>query len=306
MPYINYFLVGPIGLGLRKLVQREIPISDQEAFGCMNNALLHGSNLWDAGEVFSSSLSSGTLGLLSRYFRKYPENIERVFLTVTVGKIEDSDTEAFLNSLKEITSALRGLKKIDLLNCQVVEDAPMTEEFIKIMNDFVNKGVVRCIGLWEPSLEVIQRVRDIANISAVRVEYSLLSRDIEVNGIKALCHNLGIPIIATAPLLHGILTGDSKIMEELKNKEKHILSNNEDREAVRMILSKVSSLDSFAIRNDMTLTEVALSFILGTGKAGIIPIPCSDTLDYVGENLGAFSKVLSFEQLDELYDIVQQ
>lgn len=75
------------------------------------------------------------------------------------------------------------------------------------MVELKKEGKIRYLGLSEASAETIRRAHKVHPISAVQVEYSLWTRDIEDNGVLATCRELGIAIAAYSPLGRGFLTG---------------------------------------------------------------------------------------------------
>lgn len=58
-------------------------------------------------------------------------------------------------------------------------------------------------------------MHSIVPVSAVEIEYSPWSLDIESNGILATCEEFQIPIVAYSPLGRGMLTGTIKKFEDL-------------------------------------------------------------------------------------------
>lgn len=68
-------------------------------------------------------------------------------------------------------------------------------------------GKIRHIGLSECTPRTIRRAHAVHAVSALQVEYSLFSRDVETNGVLATARELGIAVVAYAPLGRGMLTG---------------------------------------------------------------------------------------------------
>ena len=74
------------------------------------------------------------------------------------------------------------------------------------MATLVAEGKVGAIGLSEASGDTIRRAAKIHPIAAVQSEYSIFSRDIEVDVIPA-CLEVGASLVAYSPLGRGMLTG---------------------------------------------------------------------------------------------------
>jgi aryl-alcohol dehydrogenase-like predicted oxidoreductase len=77
------------------------------------------------------------------------------------------------------------------------------------MAELVKEGKVKYLGLSEVSSSTLRRAHAVHPISAVQVEYNPFSLDIERKDIGLLetCRELGIALIAYAPVGRGLLTG---------------------------------------------------------------------------------------------------
>ena len=71
------------------------------------------------------------------------------------------------------------------------------------------QGKVRYIGLSECSANTIRRAHKIHPVSAIQVEYSVFTLDIEHpdRDILRTARELGITVVAYSPLGRGLLTG---------------------------------------------------------------------------------------------------
>ncbi len=73
--------------------------------------------------------------------------------------------------------------------------------------ELVTKGIVRYIGLSEASAESIQKAAAVQSITALQIEYSLWTRDIETEVLPTI-RELGIGLVAYSPLSRGFLSGE--------------------------------------------------------------------------------------------------
>jgi aryl-alcohol dehydrogenase-like predicted oxidoreductase len=80
---------------------------------------------------------------------------------------------------------------------------------IREMAKLVEAGKVKYLGLSEVSAETLRRAHAVHPISAVQVEYSPFTLDIEDPKIALLkaCRELGVTVVAYSPLGRGLLTG---------------------------------------------------------------------------------------------------
>ena len=74
------------------------------------------------------------------------------------------------------------------------------------MSEVLREGKVRHLGICEAGAATIRRAHATHPLSAVQIEYSLWTRDVEAE-ILPLCEELGIGFVAYSPLGRGFLTG---------------------------------------------------------------------------------------------------
>jgi aryl-alcohol dehydrogenase-like predicted oxidoreductase len=71
----------------------------------------------------------------------------------------------------------------------------------------IKEGKVLHFGLSEPSATTIRRAHAVQPVSAVQNEFSLWTRNVELNGILATCEELDIGLVPWSPVGQGFLTG---------------------------------------------------------------------------------------------------
>ena len=74
------------------------------------------------------------------------------------------------------------------------------------MEELVEAGKVRHLGLSEAGADTIRRAHAVHPITALQTEYSLFTRDLE-DEILPVIRELGIGLVPYSPLGRGILTG---------------------------------------------------------------------------------------------------
>jgi aryl-alcohol dehydrogenase-like predicted oxidoreductase len=81
------------------------------------------------------------------------------------------------------------------------------EEVAGVLKDLIKQGKVLHFGLSEASAKTIRRAHAVQTVSAVQSEYSLWTRNVELNGVLATCKELGIGFVPWSPVGAGFLTG---------------------------------------------------------------------------------------------------
>jgi len=95
---------------------------------------------------------------------------------------------------------------IDLYYIHRVDPAVPVEDTVGAMSALVREGKVRFLGISEAAPQTIRRAHATHPMTAVQIEYSLWTRDVE-GGVLDTCRELGIGFVAYSPLGRGFLTG---------------------------------------------------------------------------------------------------
>ena len=86
----------------------------------MRAALAHGANNWNGGELYGTP-EANSLQLLNEYFKKYPEDAEKVVISIKGGLLPgqmapDGSKKNVQRSIDECLKWL-GSKSLDLFEC---------------------------------------------------------------------------------------------------------------------------------------------------------------------------------------------
>ena len=84
------------------------------------------------------------------------------------------------------------------------------------LKELVEEGKIKYVGLSEASASTIRRAHAVHPITAVQLEWSLWSRDVEEEIIPT-CRELGIGIVAYSPLGRGFFSSGPKVLENLED-----------------------------------------------------------------------------------------
>ena len=167
----------------------------------MRAALDSDCNFWNAGEFYGTP-DWNTQKLLAAYFEKYPEDANKVVLSVK-GAFDyttfrpDASIEGLKRSLDKIHLDLAGTKRVDIFECARVDpETPLEVTLNYLVEEYVSKGIIGGIALSEVSADTIRRAAKVTKIVAVENELSLWSTDVLENGVSEACAELNIPLVA--------------------------------------------------------------------------------------------------------------
>ncbi|KAI8936423.1 hypothetical protein NX059_006831 [Plenodomus lindquistii] len=285
--------IGSIGYGLMGLTWRASPPSQSQSFDAMRTALSKGANFWNGGELYGSP-ERNSLHLLNEYFTKYPEDADKVVLSIKGGLVPgqmkpDGSREGVKRSVEECLKVLDGKKFLDLFECARVDPNIPIEDTISYIAEYVKAGKLGGISLSEVGAASIRKAAKVHPIAAVEVEYSLWSTDILENGVASTCAELGIPIVAYSPLGRGFLTGKYKRHSDI---EKDSMLHHMPRfqpEVFDENIKLLHAVEDIAKAKNATPAQIALGWVLAqSGTKGmpiIIPIPGATTSERIEENM---------------------
>ncbi|XP_022739146.1 perakine reductase-like isoform X2 [Durio zibethinus] len=215
--------------------------------------------------------------------------------------IEVKGTPDHVRACCEASLKRLDVEYIDLYYQHRVDTSVPIEETMGELKKLVEEGKIKYIGLSEASVDTIKRAHTVHPITALQMEYSLWTREIE-DEIIPLCRELGIGIVAYSPLGRGFFGGKA-VVETLPNGSQlanHPRFTGENLEKNKLLYSRFSDL---AIKHACTVPQLALAWLLHQGE-NIIPIPGTTKVKNIIDNVGSLALKLRQEDLKEICDAV--
>jgi len=139
-------------------------------------------------------------------------------------------------------------------------------------------------------VDPIRRAAKVHPIAAVQSEYSIFSRDIEVDVIPA-CLEVGASLVAYSPLGRGLLTGRFRA-EKLCEGDWRSTTPRFQGEAYAANVALAEELEAVATAKSCTPAQIALAWVMGRG-AHILALTGTTKLEHLKANLGACDLELS-------------
>lgn len=169
------------------------------------------------------------------------------------------------------------------------------------MADAVAAGKVRAVGVSNYSAAQV-RIAQAAlaergiPLASNQVEYSLLHRAPEVNGVLDACRELGITLIAYQPLAQGVLTGKYRPGDRPKGIRRFGRYFRGD--PLNKAQPVLSLLGEVGDRYSKTPAQVALRWLIE--QEGILPIPGAKNGRQAASNAEALSFTLVAAEIEAL------
>ncbi|KAF1979766.1 Aldo/keto reductase [Bimuria novae-zelandiae CBS 107.79] len=291
MPSILGMRVGPIAFGMMHLTFPRKPV--EQCFLAMRAALDSGCNFWNAG-TFYGTPEWNSITLLQEYFKKYPEDADKVVLSVKACYDPQSrrpygSPELVKKDLDYILGQLKGIKSIEVFECARVDpDVPVETTLKFIDEEYVKKGLVGGIALSEVSATTIRRAAKVTKIVAVENELSLWTTNALENGVLEACSELGIILLAYSPIGKGMLSGEIKTLDDLDQDDVRRLFPRFYPENFAVNIQLVEQARGLADKKGCTPAQFAINWVRSLsskpGMPEIIPLPGSTKASRVEEN----------------------
>jgi aryl-alcohol dehydrogenase-like predicted oxidoreductase len=203
-----------------------------------------------------------------------------------------------------VTASLKRLKMSSIDLYQVHFPAPSFLSQSGLMNalaDEVEQGRIKAIGVSNYSAEQLREAhRFLARrgvpLAVNQMRYSLITREIETNGVLAAARELDVTILAYSPLAQGLLTG--KYTATNPPTGARSLDRRFQAAGLRKIQPVLDKLQELGDKYSKTPAQVALNWLMC--QPGVIPIPGIKTATQVEQNAGALGWGLSADEVMEL------
>jgi aryl-alcohol dehydrogenase-like predicted oxidoreductase len=143
-------------------------------------------------------------------------------------------------------------------------------------------------------------------LAANQVEYSLLQREIETNGILDAAQELGVTIIAYTPLASGLLTGKYHKNPELLQNRSRLNKTERARRNMERSRPVVAALEEIASQHGATPAQVALNWLIHFQGETVVTIPGATKPGQAAESAGAMGFRLTDDQMARLDELTRQ
>ena len=268
-----------------------------EVEAAFKTSLDAGVNFFDTAEVYGNGLSEELLG---QFIKKtsQPVQIATKFGPVPWRITRKSVSDALSASLKRLQ-----VEQITLYQVHWPFTFLLSQEtLMNALADEVKKGRIQAVGVSNYTAEQMREAHKILAARGVplatnQVRYSLLSRQVEKQGIVGAARELGVTILAYSPLAQGLLTGKYNA-QEAQPAGARKFDSRFSKSGLEKIELVMSTLRKMGKRRDRTPAQVALNWLIC--QNGVIPIPGAKTAKQAAENAGALGWHLSQDEVNQL------
>ncbi len=266
--------------------------TDADIEAAFRTSLEAGVNLVDTAEVYGTGRSESLLGqflkttqtpvLVATKFMPFPWRLNRRALT-----------NALHRSLERL-----GLARVDLYQIHWPFPPYPVEVWVEELAKVLQAGLTRAVGVSNFDKNQMQRAYTTLTkydlpLASNQVEYHLLDRTVEKNGLLDRCKEMGIRLIAYSPMAKGFLTG--KYTPE--NPPRGVRGNGAVAKLKRVqpLIDLMKEIGNS--HGEKTPAQVALNWVICKGA---LPIPGAKTASQAAQNVGAVGWRLTAEEVAAL------
>ena len=179
------------------------PKPEQEMIDLIHYAVDKGVTFLDTADVYGPHTNEILVGKAIKGIRHKVE-----IATKFGGKVDGSKIQgdpAYVRAACEASLKRLDIDCIDLYYQHRVDVTVPIEATMGELKKLVEEGKIKYVGLSEPSASTIRRAHAVHPITAVQVEWSLWTRDVEEQ-IISTCRELGIGIVTYSPVARGFFS----------------------------------------------------------------------------------------------------
>ncbi|OGM50531.1 hypothetical protein ABOM_000887 [Aspergillus bombycis] len=297
------------GLGLMGLSMfYGVPMSNEDRLKFLDNAHARGVTFWDAADVYADNED-----ILATWFKKSGKRKD-IFLATKFGIQQHPGLPSTIHNDPEYVreACLRSRSRlglvdgdaIDLYYCHRIDPEQPIEVTVRAMQQLVDDGLVKYLGLSECSADTLRRAHRIHPISAVQVEVSPFAVDAFRNGLVDACGELGVAIVPYSPFSRGFLTGKFRSVNDFDANDRRRILPRFSEVNFPKNLAIVNRMEELASNKNCSVGQLTLAWLRSTGKM-VIPIPGTTKIPNLEENLGSLDVKLSPKDLEDINDVIQ-
>jgi len=261
-------------------------------------SMAEGVTLLDTAEMYGNGASERIIGEMLREggFEGTPV-IATKFAPLPYRFSAKSLLEAVDKSLERL-----GIESIDLYQIHFLSPILKINGLMDALAETVKAGKVRRVGVSNYGADQMQRAHDrLAShgvpLASNQVEYSLLQRAPETNGVLEASRDLGVTLIAYSPIAQGLLTGKYSPGDRPSGLVRR-MGRAFGEQNLKKIEPVVNLLREIGEAHNKQPVQVALNWLIT--QRNVLPIPGAKNERQARQNAGALGWEMAGDEAEKL------
>ncbi|MGB7440267.1 MAG: aldo/keto reductase [Coleofasciculaceae cyanobacterium] len=262
-----------------------------------------GISFFDTAEVYGLGESESLLGRFMKQQNR-PVQIATKYFPWPWRFGAQAVSDALTESLKRLQ-----VEHVELYQVHWPYSLLVSQEtLMSALAEEVKRGKIGAVGVSNYSAEQMREAHRYLAARGVplavnQMQYSLLHRNIESNGVLNAARELGVTILAYSPLAQGLLTGKYTVENYLEPTGARRIDPRFSKNGLEKIAPVVRLLRELGEKYQRTPAQVSLNWLIAQG--GIIPIPGAKNAEQAKQNAGALGWELSEEDAARLDQVTR-
>jgi aryl-alcohol dehydrogenase-like predicted oxidoreductase len=276
---------------------KEYDRSDVEK--AFRTSMAEGVTVVDTAEMYGNGASERIIGEILREggFERRP-----VIATKFAPLPYRLSARSLLSALDKSLERL-GIETIDLYQIHFPNPLLRIDNLMDALAEAVRAGKIRRVGVSNYGTDQMRRAHERlashgVSLASNQVEYSLLHRAPETNGVLEASRDLGVTLIAYSPIAKGLLTGKYGPGGDRPAGLVRRMGKAFGEQNLKKVEPVVNILREIGEAHDKRPAQVALNWLITQRNS--FPIPGAKNEQQARENAGAFGWQMTGEEAEKL------
>ncbi|KAL3149998.1 hypothetical protein ABBQ38_013354 [Trebouxia sp. C0009 RCD-2024] len=277
--------------------------TEEESIAVIHRAIELGVTLLDTSDIYGPFTNEKLVGRALEGKRSQVQLCTKFACKFTKeGNMTVDGSRKYVREACEASLKRLNTDYIDLYYMHRMDPKTPIEETMAELKALVGEGKIKYVGLSEVGPDDLRKAHKVHPISAVQLEWSLWTRDVEKD-LVPVCRELGVGVVCYSPIGRGMLAGKYSKPEDIDPNDFRSKNPRFLGEAFAKNIKLVENVKKLAAKKNVTAGQMALAWLQHQGK-DVFPIPGTKRLKYLEENAAAVGIQLSKQELKELENAV--
>ncbi|KAI3723387.1 hypothetical protein L2E82_34919 [Cichorium intybus] len=276
------------------------PKPEPDMIKLIQHAVNAGITLLDTSDIYGPETNEILIGkALTGVVREKVQLATKFgFMYESSNHMEVSGDPAYVKHACEASLKRLGVDCIDMYYQHRIDNRVPIEITMGALKELVEEGKIKYVGLSEASASTIRRAHAVHPLTAIQLEWSLWTRDVEEEIIPT-CRELGIGIVTYSPLGRGFFSSGPTMVEKLEDGDLRKFLPRFQPENIEHNKIMFERVNEMAAKKGCTPSQLALAWVHHQGN-DVVPIPGTTKIENLEQNIKALSVKLTPEDMAEL------